>query len=121
MIGSEHRVEISEAEIPDEGEELREELTLRGKTPVRTGQREKTILDVSTGLSVLNTPKSFQGGQLKWFIPEWEKITTDKWILETLKGYNLERESTPWQSFTPKASNSVMLNRNKLTEKSVNF
>lgn len=36
---------------------------------------------------------------------EWSKITSDPWILETIQGYRLEFESTPWQNGPPKTPN----------------
>ncbi len=49
-----------------------------------------------------NTPDNFRGGQLKLFLPEWQRITYDRWILNTILGYNIEMEVVPFQNCKPK-------------------
>ncbi|EDO42367.1 predicted protein [Nematostella vectensis] len=34
-------------------------------------------------------------------VDQWSKITSDKWVLETIQGYHLEFGRTPWQKFIP--------------------
>ena len=43
----------------------------------------------------------FQGGKLRHFTSEWEKVTSDNWILQTICGYKLEITFSPWQPFKP--------------------
>ena len=37
-----------------------------------------------------------QGGQLKHFLPAWEQITKDPWILQGVSGYQIENLSAPY-------------------------
>jgi len=46
--------------------------------------------------------ENFKGGKLKDFIHEWEGLTSDKFILNTIKGYNIELDEIPKQNFIPK-------------------
>ena len=48
-----------------------------------------------------NTPENFTGGKLASHIDEWEKLTSDPWILNAVRGYKLDLESDPEQSFVP--------------------
>ena len=36
-------------------------------------------------------------GRLKYFLPVWQRITQDPWILQVIQGYQLELLSTPTQ------------------------
>ena len=40
-------------------------------------------------------------GRLKHFLHNWEKLTQDQWILQTVKGVQIEFMNTPHQAFTP--------------------
>ena len=44
-------------------------------------------------------------GNLATKVNEWSKITSDPWILETIRGYRLEFDSCPWQVFAPMTPN----------------
>ena len=46
----------------------------------------------------MNTPV---GGRLKLFLQNWQAITRDSWILETVQGIRLDFLSTPVQSNLP--------------------
>ena len=43
------------------------------------------------------TPKIPPTGRLKYFQPVWQRITQDPWVLQVIKGYQLELLSTPTQ------------------------
>ena len=42
------------------------------------------------------------GGRLAYFYQNWEKLTTDHWVLEAVSGYHLELLCTPHQRKWPK-------------------
>ena len=42
-----------------------------------------------------------QAGQLKVHLKQWEKITSDKVILDIIKGYKIDFISVPTQNFPP--------------------
>ena len=41
-------------------------------------------------------------GKTRFHLNNWEKLTKDKWILQTICGYHVELESTPCQKTIPK-------------------
>ena len=41
------------------------------------------------------------GGRLAHFLPNWERISSDKWILGAVTGYKLELTATPHQTHKP--------------------
>ncbi len=41
-------------------------------------------------------------GRLKHFLPNWERITQDPWILQVVKGYPIDFSETPVQVHPPK-------------------
>ena len=45
--------------------------------------------------------EDFRGGRLKQFAPNWKEFTSDKWILESIKGCIIEFTETPCQISTP--------------------
>ena len=47
----------------------------------------------------------FQGGRLAQFVPQWEALTSDPEILQTVKGYQIDFESEPVQYSVPKEIN----------------
>lgn len=48
-----------------------------------------------------NTTENFYGGKIADFKHVWIKLTSDKWILDTVSGYHLEFENVPYQPFIP--------------------
>ena len=52
------------------------------------------------------------GGRLKFFLPNWRKLTNDPWILEVITGFNVQLTSPPHQfrdPFHPRFSNQECL------------
>lgn len=49
-----------------------------------------------------NTPENFIEGKTSQCIDNWRKITNDKWILQTISGYEVELENVPKQNSVPK-------------------
>ena len=48
------------------------------------------------------TPQSLpETGRLKYFIPAWELITQDPWVLQVVQGYKIELVTVPVQQFQP--------------------
>ena len=45
--------------------------------------------------------KNFKAGQLKNFVKNWSSITSDAWILKTIKGAEIEFANRPYQRKTP--------------------
>ena len=53
-------------------------------------------------LFVTRTPQSLpKTGRLKYFIPAWELITQDPWVLQVVQGYKIELVTVPVQQFQP--------------------
>ena len=44
----------------------------------------------------------FKAGSLQSEIKEWQKLTNDMWILNTVKGYTIEFWKKPYQNVIPK-------------------
>ena len=53
--------------------------------------------------------EEFRGGILKQFTPNWKEFTSDKWILETIKGCIIEFTDTPCQISTPYERNFTLV------------
>ena len=45
-----------------------------------------------------NTPDNFSGGKLSTHIDAWMELTSDKWILDTIRGYTIEFDCMPQQT-----------------------
>ena len=45
--------------------------------------------------------EDYEGGRLKQFAPNWKNFTSDKWILESIKGCSIEFTDTPCQIKVP--------------------
>lgn len=52
--------------------------------------------------TLVNTPDNFVGGKIKHFYENWSTLTSDKWILNVICGYNIEFENTPVPNKEPK-------------------
>ena len=48
-----------------------------------------------------NTVHNFEAGKTSLYLDEWEKLTSDKWILETVTGHHVEISKTPVQHRIP--------------------
>ncbi|CAG2190133.1 unnamed protein product [Mytilus edulis] len=66
----------------------------------RISQQRQT-LSVSDNITVINTVDNFTGGKLKLFVKNWEKLTSDAFILNAVKGYKIELDEIPKQNFRP--------------------
>ena len=44
-----------------------------------------------------NSVNNFKGGKLADHVNEWEKLTSDRWILNTIQGYSIEFSERPLQ------------------------
>ena len=52
-------------------------------------------------LDLQNTPENFKGGKLADNMNEWQKLTSDQWIIDTIKGYSIEFSDHPHQYQKP--------------------
>ncbi|XP_048585989.1 uncharacterized protein LOC125568253 [Nematostella vectensis] len=69
----------------------------QGITSVKSGnQRRQQVNNVSSTSHSISPV-----GNVANRVDQWSKITSDKWVLETIQGYHLEFERTPWQKFIP--------------------
>ena len=61
------------------------------------------INDVSNSQFTLrNTPENFIAGKRASHISDWRQKTSDKWVLQTVRGYSIKLDSKPFQSMIPK-------------------
>ena len=49
----------------------------------------------------VNTPQNFMAGKTEKFTAQWSKITTDRWILRTICGYQVELTDKHDQALVP--------------------
>ena len=47
----------------------------------------------------INCPRL--AGQVAYFLPNWEVLTQDQWVLQTVGGYQLELTTVPYQAHEP--------------------
>ncbi|KXJ22364.1 hypothetical protein AC249_AIPGENE23047 [Exaiptasia diaphana] len=81
----------------DEGTTTRDTTKVQPKQElIKIGKHPRQINNVSLICNV---------GNLATKVNEWSKITSDPWILETIRGYRLEFDSCPWQVFAPMTPN----------------
>ena len=52
----------------------------------------------------------FSAGNIKHCLNEWQNITSDKVILDLVKGYKIEFEEIPHQTTVPGNVNLILLN-----------
>ena len=64
--------------------------------------KQKETVKVST----VNKKNKFKAGSLKSHVNNWRKITSDPWVLQTIKGYKIEFSKKPFQKFIPRKRNS---------------
>ena len=55
--------------------------------------KPQEILIPASEVSLKHTPKSFHGGQIAEHIQEWQKLTSDKFILQMVRGDTIEFEN----------------------------
>ena len=84
------------------------------------------LLYTLTWENLNNTPLNFNGGKVKDFFSNWETLTSDKWILQTVLGYAIEFNSLPHQeraipslSFNEAETKQVNIEIEKLLQKQV--
>ena len=69
-------------------------------THSRTAQalRNMGISDIAAELAIQNLPLA---GRLSHFLSNWEAITQDEWVLQTITGYRIEFLRKPEQNHRP--------------------
>jgi len=63
-------------------------------TPISTQSHHIKVLIGQMNLQ-LNSPNL--AGRLAYYVPNWEQITQDRWVLQTISGYKLDLTQTPCQ------------------------
>lgn len=51
--------------------------------------------------NLANSPENFMAGKTARYIEQWHRITSDKWILDTVRSYKVELVKKPSQQFVP--------------------
>ena len=62
---------------------------------------EASSAEMAPSLTLENTVDNFCGGKLAGNIHEWEKLTSDQWILNSVQGFSIEFNDLPSQQFRP--------------------
>ena len=69
----------------------------RGKAPKKVledqSSKPQEILIPTSEISLKHTPENFHGGQIAERIQEWKKLTSDKFILQMVRGDTIEFEN----------------------------
>ena len=66
--------------------------------PAPAPAKETSKFDQNSAVITLkNTIENFKGGKLAENLNEWQKLTSDKWILNTIQGYSIEFSEKPQQ------------------------
>ena len=52
-------------------------------------------------LALKHTPKNFYAGGITHCLKQWQRLTSDKWILKLVQGYEIEFHSVPFQAYMP--------------------
>ena len=73
---------------------------------------------VFRNLSTQHTPGP-QTARLKFFLPSWERITQDPWVLEVIQGYKIELVTPPVQQSLPPVA-KLSLTQEAVLEQEVN-
>lgn len=61
-----------------------------------SGPQEKIEVSKISGLTLYNTPENFTAGKVGLFLKEWQKLTSDKFILDIINhGYKIEFSTLP--------------------------
>ncbi len=42
-----------------------------------------------------NSPENFEGGKIRHFLPEWQKLTSNKWVIDTICGSRIDFDFDP--------------------------
>ena len=74
------------------------------ETQSKNQQTNSKVIEVSKNITIhiQNTIENFRGGKTAENIKVWKSITTDKWILNTIRGCTLELTDIPKQTFIPR-------------------
>ncbi|VDI36333.1 Hypothetical predicted protein [Mytilus galloprovincialis] len=107
-------------EVPRAGQEVLE-LPKQISLPVST-----SVQQLNTQFTFSNTPDNFIGGKVKTFLDNWMSLTSDNWVLDVVKGYQIEFEQIPYQNKEPNLlqfdkdeTNMVQLEIDKFLQKQI--
>lgn len=51
---------------------------------------------------LVNTPDNFVAGKIRYYVDNWHRITSDKWILDMVRGIKIPFEEVPTQNYVPR-------------------
>ncbi|CAC5381269.1 unnamed protein product [Mytilus coruscus] len=83
-------------EDPRAGQEIPIKLPKHNSLPVST-----LVQQLNTQFTFINTSDNFIGGKVKKFQENWMSLTSDNWVLDVVKGYQIEFEQIPSQNKEP--------------------
>ncbi|VDI81906.1 Hypothetical predicted protein [Mytilus galloprovincialis] len=85
-----------------------------------------SVQQLNTQFTFSNTPDNFIGGKVKTFLDNWMSLTSDNWVLDVVKGYQIEFEQIPYQNKEPNylqfdkdETNMVQLEIDKFLQKQI--
>lgn len=70
---------------------------------------------------MLNTKENFCGGKVSSFFEKWTELTSDKYLLDIVRGYNIEFVDLPSQNKLPKQLKFSELEHKQINEQITNF
>ena len=65
---------------------------------------------------MINTVENFRGGKTSLNLHNWKKITSDRWILQTICGYKIELDTLPYQHKLPRPIKFDDLEKKRIQE-----
>ena len=71
--------------------------------------------------NLMNTPQNFMAGKTEQYITQWSKITSDRWILRTIRGYQVELADKPVQTFVPSPIKFSDVEDNAINDEIIDF
>ncbi|CAC5392551.1 unnamed protein product [Mytilus coruscus] len=83
-------------EAPRAGQEVPIKLPKQNSLPVST-----SVHQLNRQFTFINTPDNFIGGKVIKFQENWMSLTSDNWVLDVVKGYQIEFEQIPSQNKEP--------------------
>ena len=84
-------------------EQEKEQETTQRDNRVQRGQLEVSYVDlnIENWIQEMRTKIKQAGGQIRYCIDQWENITSDREILDIVKGTHIDFEELPSQNFLP--------------------
>jgi len=92
-----------------------QKISLKAVSPIHVVNTQTHYIQALINTMNLSITCPKLAGRVAYFLPNWEVLTQDQWVLQTVAGYQLELTEVPTQARTPHMIKCSLESKNQIT------